>query len=226
MESIFTPKETPARRIKERKEIFYVPKSGPDVKLKHKIEGDCISIASETGSISESGTSSQFFDTETITNDITEAVRSVTDSMATPFRLFMTKIAQLREEEKMNADKEEETPTTVYPIPNTMKEEDKEDDSSVIIFKPPSKRPAADETNELRATTKRKKKTVGEIKPFSYEEITMSNLAKEEAVKPDEQGDMLNKGEEGRATAIRQRTNMKSGNKSSFQKFLKSKFKR
>ena len=228
VESIFTPKQTPARRIKERKEIFYVPKSGPDLKIKDKsiIEEDCASVASETGTISESVSSLQFFDTASIKSDISDAVKSVTDSMSAPFRMFMTKIAQLRDEEKK---KEEEAPVQV-PVQeknHTESVEDKvEDDSSVIIFKAPSKRPQGEENNELRATTKRRKKTVGEIKPFSYEEITMSTLAAQEEVKPREEGDMLSKGEEGRATSIRQRTSIKSGNKSNFQKFLKNKFKR
>ncbi|XP_063676730.1 exosome complex component 10-like [Bolinopsis microptera] len=228
VESIFTPKQTPARRIKERKEIFYIPKSGPDIKIKNKsaIEEDCASIISETGTISESVSSLQFFDTDAIKNEITDAVRSVTDSMSAPFRMFMTKIAQLRDEEKK---KEDETPEPVNPIqdivPPENKEETNEEDSSVIIFKQPNKR-TSEEAGDLRATTKRRKKTVGELKPFSYEEVTMTSLAAEEEVKPLEQGDMLNKGDDSRATSIRQRTNIKSGNKSSFQKFLKKKFKK
>ncbi|KAL5264843.1 hypothetical protein ACHWQZ_G005798 [Mnemiopsis leidyi] len=228
VESIFSPKQTPARRMKERKEIFYVPKSGPDLKIKDKsaIEEDCASVASETGTISESVSSLQFFDTASIKSDISSAVKSVTDSMSAPFRMFMNKIAQLRDEEKK---KEEEVPVQVPIQENNRSEsvEDKiDDDSSVIIFKAPSKRPQSEENNELKATTKRRKKTVGEIKPFSYEEITMSTLAAQEEVKPREEGDMLNKGEEGRSTSIRQRTSIKSGNKSNFQKFLKNKFKR
>jgi hypothetical protein len=228
VESIFTPKQTPARRIKERKEIFYVPKSGPDIKIKHKtsIDEDSVSVTSETGTISESVSSLQFFDPISITSDISGAVKTVTDSMSAPFRMFMTKIAQLRDEEK----NKEETPAPVCPIQETIPPEDTDDtneeDSSVIIFKPSSKRPQSEETNELRATTKRRKKTVGDLKPFSYEEVTMSTLAAQEEVKPRAEGDMLNKGEEGRATSIRQRTAIKSGNKSSFQKFLKSKFNR
>ena len=228
VESIFTPKQTPARRIKERKEIFYVPKSGPDIKIKNKsaIEEDCASLISETGTISESVSSLQFFDTDAIKSDITDAVRSVTDSMSAPFRMFMTKIAQLRDEEKK---KEDETPEPVNPIqdiiPPEDKEETNEEDSSVIIFKQPNKR-TSEETSDLRATSKRRKKTVGELKPFSYEEVTMTSLAAEEEVKPLEQGDMLNKGDDSKATSIRQRTNLKAGNKSSFQKFLKKKFKK
>lgn len=228
VESIFSPKQTPARRIKERKEIFYVPKSGPDLKIKDKsaIEEDCASVASETGTISESVSSLQFFDTASIKSDISSAVKSVTDSMSAPFRMFMNKIAQLRDEEKK---KEEEAPVQLPIQENNRSDsvEDKiDDDSSVIIFKAPSKRPQSEENNELKATTKRRKKAVGEIKPFSYEEITMSTLAAQEEVKPREEGDMLNKGEEGRSTSIRQRTSIKSGNKSNFQKFLKNKFKR
>ena len=139
----------------------------------------------------------------------------------------MTKIAQLRDEEKKKA---EEAPTSVNPVQEYIPPEDTEDanqeDSSVIIFKPSGKRPQTEETNELRATTKRRKKTVGELKPFSYEEVTMSTLAAEEEVQPKQQGDMLNKGEEGRSTSIRQRTAIKSGNRSSFQNFMKKKFKR
>lgn len=191
------------------------------------MDDDSVSLASETGTISESVSSLQFFDTISIKSDISEAVRSVTDSMSAPFRMFMTKIAQLRDEEKK---KEEETPSQVNPIQDIIPPEDteetNEEDSSVIIFKPSSKRPQSEEANELRATTKRRKKTVGDLKPFSYEEVTMSTLAAQEEVKPRAEGDMLNKGDEGRATSIRQRTAIKSGNKSSFQKFLKSKFKR
>ena len=227
VESIFKPKLTPARRIRERKEIFYVPKSGPDLKIKtqSQSEPDNISLASDTGTISESVSSLQFFDASTVKSDIAEAVRAVKESMSAPFQLFMSKIEQLRDEEKA---REESSPSVVYPIQEEVPPEDndEEEDRSVIIFNSKNKRPSTEHSNELRATSKRQKKTVGDVSAFNYEEITMSQLAENEDVKPLLVGDMLNKGEESKAQSIRKRTTMKSGNKSSFQNFLKSKFKR
>ena len=144
--------------------------------------------------------------------------------MSAPFQLFMSKIEQLRDDEK---EKEKNVPSVVYPIQEEVPEEDKdEEDRSVIIFNVKNKRPHSEETNELRSTSKRPKKSVGDVTAFNYEEITMSKLAENEDVKPLLVGDMLNKGEDSRAKQIRKRTTMKSGNKSSFQSFLKSKFKK
>ena len=53
-EAMMAPKATPARRIREKKETFYVPRTGPDVVLKNKggLDDDCVSLASESGTIS------------------------------------------------------------------------------------------------------------------------------------------------------------------------------
>lgn len=207
-----------------------MPKSGPDVKIKTcsaMLDEDNISVVSETGTISESVSSLQFFDMSSIKSDISEAVKSVTESMAEPFRKFLSKIEQLREEEK----KKLEEPKVVYPIKDIIKpeetiEENDAEDKNVIVFKQPAAKRQSEENIELRATTKKRKKMVSDFKPFSYDEVTMSNLAENEEVKPRERGEMLNKGEDSRATSIKSRTSIKAGNRSNFQSFMKKKFKR
>ena len=217
--------------ISKSDSIFYVPRSGPDLKIKKvsdvQRKSDTISVSSETGSICTASSTIDFFTTHVITNEISKAVNVVKESMAAPFRAFMSKIEQLKKEEDSAKVNEQ-----VYPLgepnvpaePEPVKDEFNKD---AIIFKQTNKRVESDETIKTQATSsKRFKKNVGNVKPFSYEEITMTSIAKAETVKASSKGEMLDSQEESRVSTIKQRTKLKSGNRSGFQNFLKKKFKR
>ena len=230
-----------SKRSRRTSEIFYVPKTGPDLEIlrQPKDASDTFSITSDTGTIRHADTTVSFF--ETARAELSDAVKTVTEGMAAPFRLFMNKIAELREEERKKEEEEEGERGNLYPLPAAAapppvqftNDDAVDEGGNLIVFKAPVKRPPPPDGEEpeergLRAKSgkKRRKKEVGEFSPFNFEEVSMKQMAADEEVRPRERGDMLNTGEESRASSIKQRTNMKTGNMSSFQNFLKKKFRR
>ena len=150
--------------------------------------------------------------------------------MAAPFKHFMQKIEQLKQEEADNevkareAEEVDKLAKLSAPEVKEEEEEEKKEDTSVIEFRPKEKRGRDDEKGELKATSKKVKKAAVVAEPFDYQTQTVKKIGRTEEKKPDEEGDNF-AGVEKKRKQARQRNNMKSGNKSGFQSFMKNKFK-